>query len=81
MSCRLPKDGSDLVLYGLKRNEKDTNVGNYKTVGYMTLESGRDWARIENKKIKPLGSKYLVGLPSGLRIDILSKGSCVSTKF
>jgi hypothetical protein len=39
MSCGLPKDGSDLVLYGLKRNEKDTNVGNYKTVGYMTLES------------------------------------------
>lgn len=27
-----------------------------------------------------MGSKYLVGLPSGLRIDILSKGSCVSTK-
>ena len=45
------------------------------------LAGKSDWAQIQSKKIKPLGSKYLVGLPSGLRIDILSKGSCVSTEF
>lgn len=28
-----------------------------------------------NSGIEPLGSKYLVRAPSGLRIDILSKGS------
>jgi len=39
ISYGLPRGGSDLVLYGLKRKEKDTNVGNYKTVGYMKLES------------------------------------------
>lgn len=31
--------------------------------------------------IRPLGSKYLVRAPTGLRIDILSKGSCRVYKF
>jgi len=31
--------------------------------------------------IGPLGSKYLVGLPSGLRIDILCKGAFVPTEI
>lgn len=66
------------MLYG--SNEKEnTNKGKYNTVEYMMLESKRNWARIQSKRVKPLGSKYLVGLPSGLRIDILSKGSFVST--
>lgn len=69
----LPWRVCGLVLYGSRTKNKHRKI---QCCRIHDIACAR-----KQRRDKPLGSKYLVGLPSGLRIDILSKGSFVSTSF
>lgn len=74
-------------LYGGKNKRKQykndkANEGDYKTDlvhgvdgKEMQAKHGKEESRGMVWGVEPMGSKYLEWAPSGLRIDILSKGS------
>ena len=70
-------------------NKKHTNVKynkeNIHAVSTHGMQGKRNKTKARKKQrlggVKPLGSKYLDRAPSGLRIDMLSEGSCCAYKI